>query len=62
MRSLAVDLSPMDTPLLKERATTENVSSHGIRVATEHEWKPGDSALVISYAGRRLVPSGGRLL
>jgi hypothetical protein len=38
----------MDTSLLKERALTENVSSRGIRVATEHEWKPGDPVLLIS--------------
>jgi PilZ domain-containing protein len=47
-RSVAVELSRMDTSLLKERALTENVSSCGIRVATEHEWKPGDPVLVIS--------------
>jgi hypothetical protein len=47
-RSVAVELSRMDTSLFKERALTENVSSRGIRVATEHEWKPGDPVLVIS--------------
>jgi PilZ domain-containing protein len=47
-RSVAVELSRMDTSLLKERALTENVSSRGIRVATEHEWKPSDPVLVIS--------------
>lgn len=47
-RSVPVELSRMDTSLLKERALTENVSSRGIRVATEHEWKPGDPVLVIS--------------
>ncbi len=47
-RSVIVELSRMDTSLLKERALTENVSSRGIRVATEHEWKPGDPVLLIS--------------
>jgi hypothetical protein len=47
-RSVAVELSRMDTSRFKERALTENVSSRGIRIATEHEWKPGDPALVIS--------------
>jgi PilZ domain-containing protein len=47
-RSVAVELSRMDTSLLKESALTENVSSRGIRVASEHEWKPGDPVLVNS--------------
>jgi hypothetical protein len=38
----------MDTSLPKERALTENAISCGKRVATEHEWKPGDPALAIS--------------
>jgi hypothetical protein len=38
----------MNTSLLRVRALTENVSSRGIRVATEREWKPGDPAPVIS--------------
>ena len=38
-RSVAVELSRMDTSLLKEKALTENVSSPGIRVATERERK-----------------------
>jgi PilZ domain len=47
-RSVIVELSRMDASLPKERALTENVSPRGIRVATEHEWKPGDPALLIS--------------
>jgi len=47
VRSVAVDLSRMDTSLLKERAPTENVSSRGIRIATVNEWKPGDPVLVM---------------
>jgi PilZ domain len=47
-RSVVVELSRIDTSLLKERTLTENVSSRGIRVATEHEWKPGDPVLVMS--------------
>jgi PilZ domain len=47
-RSVIVELSRMDASPPKERALTENVSSHGIRVATEHEWKPGDPVLLIS--------------
>ena len=47
-RSVVVELCRIDPFLLKERALTENVSSRGIRVATEHEWKPGDPVLVMS--------------
>jgi hypothetical protein len=57
MRSVAVDLSRMDTSLLKERALTENVSSRGIRVATEHEWKPGDP---VCWSSLRRTPSGAK--
>ncbi|PYT60769.1 MAG: hypothetical protein DMG35_10535 [Acidobacteria bacterium] len=47
-RSVAVELSRMDASLLKESTLTENVSPRGIRVATEHEWKPGEPVLVMS--------------
>jgi hypothetical protein len=40
----AVELSRINTSLLKERALTENVSSRGKRIAMEHEWKPGNPA------------------
>ena len=59
---MAVELSRMDTSLLKERALTENVSSRGMRVATERECKPRDPAAGHLHAGRRLVPSAGSLL
>jgi PilZ domain-containing protein len=32
----------------REKAVAQNVSSHGMRVATEHVWPPGDKVLLRS--------------
>jgi PilZ domain len=46
-RAVTVELSRIDTSLFKEMAVTENVSPRGLRLATGHEWMPGDRVLVI---------------
>ena len=43
-----MELSRLDKPLLKERAFTENLSSHGARVVTEREWRPRTTVLIFS--------------
>ena len=35
--------------MLKERASTENVSAHGVRVLMKRKLQPGQHVLVISY-------------
>jgi|SRR5215472_13917395 len=46
--TLQVLLSRMADPLLTEPASTENVSSHGMRVLTERPWKRGAGLIVQS--------------
>ena len=45
---LQVLLSRIVEPLLTEAASTENVSSHGMRVRTERHWKRGTHLIVQS--------------
>jgi len=45
---LQVLLSRMAEPLLTESASTENVSSHGMRVRTYRSWKRGTHLIVQS--------------
>jgi hypothetical protein len=47
---LAVVLSCAHKKPFKERAVTENVSSHGLRVITKSMWQPGARVLV-SFVG-----------
>jgi len=47
-RVVPVELSRLDESLLKERAFTENLSPHGVRVVTEREWRPGTIVLIVS--------------
>ncbi len=47
---LQVLLSRMAEPPLTETASTENVSSHGLRVRTEQAWKLGAHVIVQSSA------------
>jgi hypothetical protein len=47
-RTVTVNISPLDEPLLKETAFTENISPRGARVVTEQEWQPGSLVLFIS--------------
>jgi len=43
-----VELVRPDAPEPKEVALVQNVSARGMRVATEHVWRPGDSVLLSS--------------
>jgi len=47
-KQVAVELTRLDHLRLKETAITQNVSACGIRVATEHLWRPGDGVLLSS--------------
>ena len=47
-KEVAVELARPDHLQLKETAITQNVSARGIRVATEHLWRPGDGVLLSS--------------
>ena len=48
---LQVLLSQMAEPLLTESASTDNVSSHGMRVRTYRPWKRGTHLIVQSSKG-----------
>lgn len=52
-KELPVDLGRSDRPELAEKAVSQNLSSHGMRLTTEHAWRPGEQALVSSQAGVR---------
>jgi len=43
---VAAELARPDASQLEETAIAQNVSAHGMRVATEHVWRPGDSVLL----------------
>ena len=45
-QKLAAELSHIDESLLKERAFTENVSPHGVRVTTGRHRQPGSLVLI----------------
>ncbi len=47
-KEVAVELARLDHLQLKETAITQNVSARGVRVATEHLWRPGDRVLLSS--------------
>jgi hypothetical protein len=47
-KEVTVELARPDHLQLKETAITQNVSARGIRVATEHLWRPGDRVLLSS--------------
>ncbi len=40
--TVRVRISSLDRPWLVEIATTENVSSSGVRILTKDVWKPGE--------------------
>ena len=44
----AVELARPDASQLKETAIAQNVSARGMRVTTEHIWRPGDGVLLSS--------------
>ncbi len=52
-QKLQVLLSPVEEPLLAEPASTENVSSCGLRVLTEWPWKL-DSWLIVQSSKNEL--------
>jgi len=54
---LQVLLSRMAEPLLTEAASTENVSSHGMRVRTERHWKR-DTHLIVQSSEYELWARG----
>ena len=43
---VVVELARPDAPWRRETATTQNVSPGGMRVVTEHVWRPGDLVLL----------------
>ena len=45
-KKLVVKLARPDAPELQETATAENISERGMRVVTEHIWRPGGSVLL----------------
>ena len=45
-KEVAVELARPDASQLRETAIAENVSARGMRVATEHVWRPGDPVLL----------------
>jgi len=47
-KEVMVELNLPDASQRKEVAIAQNVSARGMRVATEHVWRPGDSVLLSS--------------
>ncbi|MCU1316635.1 MAG: hypothetical protein JWN63_1957 [Candidatus Acidoferrum typicum] len=47
-KEVAVELARPDASQLSEMAIAQNVSARGMRVATEHIWRPGDRVLLSS--------------
>ena len=47
-KEVVVELALSDASQLKEAAIAQNVSARGMRVATEHVWRPGDKVLLSS--------------
>ena len=47
-KEVAVELARPDAWQLRETAIAQNVSTRGMRVATEHVWLPGDAVLLSS--------------
>jgi hypothetical protein len=47
-KKVAVELARPDGSQLTEMAMVQNVSTRGMRVATEHVWHPGDPVLLSS--------------
>ncbi|HKN37053.1 MAG TPA: PilZ domain-containing protein [Terriglobales bacterium] len=45
-RAAAVEICLQDEPMLKEGASTENVSAHGARVLMKRQLRPGQQVLV----------------
>ena len=52
-KELSVALGRLDHPEPAEKAISQNLSSHGMRLTTDHAWRPGEQALVSSQGGVR---------
>jgi len=52
-KKVSVALGRSDHPEPTEKAISQNLSSHGMRLTTEHAWCPGEQALVSSPGGVR---------
>ena len=52
-KKVSVALGRSDHPEPTEKAISQNLSSHGMRLTTEHAWRPGEQALVSSPGGVR---------
>ena len=52
-KEVSVALGRSDHPEPTEKAISQNLSSHGMRLTTEHAWCPGEQALVSSASGVR---------
>lgn len=50
-RTLRVLLSSGTQPVVAEYASTENISSYGLRVRTDRPWKPDARVLIKSTVG-----------
>jgi PAS domain S-box-containing protein len=47
-KEIPINLAPLNDAGASETAQSENLSSHGMRVTTEHAWRTGDQARVSS--------------
>jgi hypothetical protein len=47
-KTVSVEVSLVDGPTLKEKALTENVSPHGVRVLMQQSLRPRQQAVIIS--------------
>jgi PilZ domain len=47
-RTVSVELRLPDSPVLKERTSTENVSAHGARLFMKQRLKPGQAIVLVS--------------
>ena len=52
-KEVSVALGRSDRPEVAEKAVSQNLSSHGMRVTTESAWRPGEQAVVSSREGMR---------
>jgi hypothetical protein len=47
-KELVVELARPDASVPQETATAQNISERGMRVVTEHIWRPGDLVVLSS--------------
>jgi len=51
MAKVPVHISPMESALNLETATTVNISPHGARILTNRRWRPGEQLSLTSLPG-----------